>query len=103
MSHCRSVMASINDGIGSHMTLLSYVGVKDAVEGNSMFGVGAQLAIVDIKRAYRNIPVHPDYRWMDGIGGSSSTVLPFGLCSALKIFTAISDAVEWMLKQEGSG
>ena len=44
--------ASINDGIGSHLTSLSYVGVKDAAEGIRMFGVGAQLAKVDIKRAY---------------------------------------------------
>jgi len=29
------------------------------------------------------------------------TVLPFGLCSAPKIFTAVADAVEWILKDEG--
>ena len=27
--------------------------------------------------------------------------LPFGLCSALKIFTAISDILEWVLVQHG--
>ena len=27
--------------------------------------------------------------------------LPFGLCSAPKIFTAVAHSVEWMLKQEG--
>ena len=37
--------------------------------------MGVQLAKVDIKRAYRNIPVHPEDRWMlgDGMGAFSST------------------------------
>ena len=97
--------ASINDGIGSHLTSLSYVGVKDAAEGIRMFGVGAQLAKVDIKRAYRNIPVHPEDRWMLGMrwegGLFIDRVLPFGLRSAPKIFTAVSDAVEWVLRRQG--
>ena len=70
-----------------------------------MFGVGAQLAKVDIKRAYRNIPVHPEDRWMLGMrwegGLFIDTVLPFGLRSASKIFTAVSDAVEWVLRRQG--
>ena len=74
-------------------------------EGVHCFGVGAQLAKVDIKSAYRNIPVHPQDRWMLGMrwegGLFVGTVLPCGLRSAPKIFTAVADAVEWMLKQEG--
>ena len=29
------------------------------------------------------------------------TALPFGLCSAPKIFTALADAAEWMVRQQG--
>ena len=74
------------------------MGVKDAAEGIRCFSVGVQLAKVDIKSAFRNIPVHPKDRWMLGMrwegGLFVDTVLPFGLCSAPKIFTAVADAVE---------
>ena len=64
--------------------------------------MGAQLAKVDIKSAYRNIPVQLEDRWMLGMrwegGLFVDIVLPFGLRSAPKIFTAVADAVEWMLK-----
>lgn len=97
--------ASVNDGIESHLSTLSYVGVRDAAEGIRSLGKGSLLAKVDIKRAYRNIPVHPEDRWMLGMlwdgGLFLDTVLPFGLRSAPKIFTAVADAVEWVARQEG--
>ena len=97
--------ASVNDGIDEARSALSYVGVGDAVRGITSFGRGTLLAKVDIKSAYRNIPVHPDDRWLMGMqwGGALyvDTALPFGLRSAPKIFTAVADAVEWMARQEG--
>jgi len=42
------------------------VEVKDDVEGICCFGVGEQLVKMGIKRAYRNILVHPEDRWMLG-------------------------------------
>ncbi len=59
--------ASVNDGIDSRLTSLSYVGMKEAVEEIRRLGKGALLAKVDIKRAYKNIPVHPDDRCMLGM------------------------------------
>ncbi len=56
--------ASVNDGIDSRLTSLSYVRVKEAVEEIRRLGKGALLAKVNIKRTYRNIPVHPNDRWM---------------------------------------
>ena len=60
--------------------------------------MGAQLAKVDIKSAYRVNPLHLEDRWMMGIrwdgGLFADTVLPFSLCSAHNIFTAVADAVE---------
>ena len=28
-------------------------------------------------------------------------VLPFGLCSAPKVFTALADALEWVIREQG--
>ena len=64
------------------------------------------MAKVDVKSAYRNIPVHPEDRWLMGMRWRETlfvdTALPFGLRSAPKIFTtAIADAVEWISREEG--
>ena len=68
-------------------------------------GCGTLMGKVDVKTAYRNIPIHPDDWWLLGIrwegGLFVDTTLPFGLRLAPKIFTAVADAVEWILKAEG--
>ena len=99
--------ASVNDGIDGSLTSLWYVGIQDAAAAVVDRGQGTLLAKVDIKSAYRNIPVHPDDRWLMGMLWDGflyiDTALPFGLRSAPKIFTAVADAVEWVAKQEGAG
>ena len=96
---------SVNDGISSEFCLLSYVGVEDAAREVVRLGRGSILAKVDVKSAYRNIPIHPQDRWLLGMpwegGLFVDTALPFGLRSAPKIFTAVVDAVQWILQQEG--
>lgn len=70
-----------------------------------LLGKGALIAKTDIKSAYSLVPVHPnDRKWLgmewDGkiyIDG----MLPFGLRSAPQIFSAIADAIEWCVVQEG--
>ncbi len=56
-------------------------------------GRGALLAKCDLKSAYRNVPVHPHDRWLLGMLWDDQLfvdmVLPFGLRSAPKIFTAV--------------
>ena len=51
------------------------------------------------------VPVHPEDRPLLGMSWNGAVyfdaVLPFGLCSALKIFTAIADALQWMVHQAG--
>ena len=97
--------ASINDGIPRELCSLSYVSVTDAAQGVVEQGRGALMAKVDVRSAYRNIPVHPEDRWMMGMLWDGAlyidTCLPFGLRSAPKIFTAVADAVEWILRKEG--
>ena len=96
---------STNDGIPESLCSLSYVGVKDDSLRLRRTGKGALMAKVDVRSAYRNIPVHPDDRWLMGMMWEGSlyvdTALPFGLRSAPKIFTAVADAAQWIIQQEG--
>ena len=68
-------------------------------------GPGALLAKLDIRSAYRLIPVHPDDRPLFGFSWRGHDyvdgMLPFGLHSAPKIFTAVVDALEWILRCRG--
>ena len=96
---------SVNDGIGESLCSLSYVGVEDAVRGICSYGEGTLLAKVDVKSAYRCIPVNPDDRWLMGMMWEGAlyvdTTLPFGLRSAPKLFSAVADAVEWIVRDQG--
>ena len=96
---------SVNDGIGKSLGTLSYVGIEDASDEIRRLGPGALLAKVDVKAAYRNVPVHPEDRWLMGMLWEGElfidSALPFGLRSAPKIFTAVADAVEWIVRQMG--
>ena len=81
--------------------------VDDAARVIEASGWGAYLAKVDIKNAYRIIPVHPEDRALLGMQWEGAlyvdAALPFGLRSAPKIFTNVADALEWMLRERGVG
>lgn len=55
----------------------------------------------DMANAYWNVAIHPGDRPLLGMQWCGQyfvdLVLPFGLCSAPFIFTAIADLVEWIL------
>lgn len=53
---------SVNDGIDSALSSLSYVSVSDIAAATAKLGPVALLIKVDIKSAYRLIPVHPQDR-----------------------------------------
>lgn len=96
---------SVNDGIQESRCSMTYVTVADAAQGITAYGKGALMMKVDIRSAYRVIPIHPDDRWLLGMMWEGSvfvdTALPFGLRSAPKIFSAIADAAEWIVRQQG--
>ena len=96
---------SVNDGISEERCSLSYISIEDAGEEVKRKGRGALLAKVDIRSAYRVVPIHPEDRWLLGMlwdgGLFLDLALPFGLRSAPKIFTAIADAAEWIIRQRG--
>ena len=97
--------ASVNDGIEPELCSLSYTSVDDAVRLILQKGYGAQLAKLDMESAYRQVPVHPDDRFLLGMKWKGNlyvdAALPFGLRSAPKIFNAVADALHWILQQEG--
>ena len=59
----------------------------------------------NIKEAYRMFPVHPQDQPLLGVQWAGITytdlALPFGLRSAPKIFSAVADAIQWILVQKG--
>ena len=63
------------------------------------------MAKMDIKQAYRNIPVHPDDRPLLGMLWEDKVyidyALPFGLRSTPLIFTAVADAMQWIMERRG--
>ena len=91
---------SVNDGINSDICSMPYASVDHAAQIISQLGQDALMAKINIAHAYRNVPVHPQDRYLLGMQWDSSiyvdTVLPFGLCSAPKIFSALSDMLEWI-------
>ena len=97
--------ASVNDGIKEGLCSLSYISVDDAARAILKKGPGALMAKVDIKSAFRIVPIHPEDRWLLGMkwGGKLfiDTVLPFGLRSAPKLFNTLADAIEWVVRHEG--
>ena len=96
---------SVNDGISKELCSLTYASVDDVVACVLKAGKGALLAKMDIKSAYRNIPVHPDdrpllgMRWQDRVFVDKT--LPFGLRSAPLIFSAVADVLQWIMQRRG--
>lgn len=84
---------------------MSYITVEDVARTAVALGRGALIANIDIKSAYRLVPVCGydrrwlGMRWKDQIFVDG--MLPFGLRSAPKIFNAVADALEWIVGQEG--
>ena len=84
---------------------MQYTSVDRIAAAAMSLGRGALLAKIDIKSAYRLVPVSPSDRPLLGITWRGrfymDTRLPFGLRSAPKIFNAVADALEWCYRQEG--
>ena len=97
--------ASVNDAIDPALCSLKYISVEQVAEKAVMLGKGSLIAKIDVKSAYRLIPVSPADRhylgteWKGNIYVDAK--LPFGLRSAPKIFNAVADALEWCLAAGG--
>ena len=97
--------ASVNSGISRDFCSLHYASIDDAIKFVRELGPGSLPAKLDLKKAYRMVPVHPDDQWLLGVCWEEriylDTALPFGPRSAPKIFTAMADGLVWLLRQNG--
>lgn len=97
--------ASVNDGIEKEICSLSYTSVDAVADKVLALGRGAMLAKMDIKQAYRMVPIHPQDRRLLGMRWEGKVyvdkTLPFGLRSAPIIFSALADALAWMMQCRG--
>ena len=86
------------------MCSLKYITVDSAIDYIKRTGHSTLLAKIDIKSAFRLLPVHPadhhllSMRWDKQI--FIDTCLPFGLRSAPKLFNILADLLSWILEQQ---
>ena len=97
--------SSVNDGIAKHLCSMHYSTLDQAITVIAKKGPAALLAKIDIAAAYRIIPIHPEDRHLLGMSWKGQLFidaqLPFGLRSAPIIFSAVADALEWIVYHQG--
>ena len=92
---------SINDDISKEEFSFQYSKFDDATDLLMRAGPGSLLCKLDIKHAYRLLPVKPDqwhhlcYRWEGNY--YVDLVLPFGLRSSGAIFNKFASLVRWII------
>ena len=98
---------SVNAGISKEWSSIACITVDVVTAQVVRAGRGALMAKFDLKSAYRNVPVHPDDRWLLGMSLDGAlyvdVALPFGLRSAPKFFYAVADALTFLIQQKGAG
>ena len=86
LSH--SANCSVYGGIPKELCLLTYITVNSAIQHIQQFGLGTLLGKIDIKSAFRLLPVYPADRHLLAMSWNNhiyiDTCLPFGLRSAPK-------------------
>ena len=92
---------SINDSL-TFRTKCKYESIDDAIAMVRSLGVGAFMAKLDIKDAFRLIPVHPHDRQFLGFKWLSMTFvdlrLPFGLRTSPPWFEALGRLLAWIIR-----
>ena len=96
---------SVNDYIPKPLCSLSYITVDDTINAIMRFGPHTLLAKVDIKSAFRLLPIHPADRNLLAMKWDNKIYidgcLPFGLRSAPKLFNILADLLCWIAQQHG--
>ena len=103
LSHPRG--RSVNDGIPKDLCSMTYITVDDAIAKILALGPGSLLAKIDVRSAFRLLPVHPADRQLLAMSWRSKvfidTCLPFGLRSSPKLFNTLADLLAWILNHQG--
>jgi len=99
LSHPRG--NSVNDGIKPKLCSLQYSSVDEAVRRLLPLGQNSVMMNLDIESAYSIVLVSPEDRLLLGMKWKKRlymyTALPFGLRYAPKVFSALADALLWIL------
>ena len=86
---------SVNDGILKEPFSVQFLRVDDVISGIMFFTRGTLLAKFDVESAYRNIPVHPEDRYLLRMKWQGNyfidMALPFGLRAATFNFSSVAD------------
>ena len=101
--HDRPVLSGRTKHQWQHRMGTLFIGVHNCWQGGSKkataLGLGAFLAKISIKSAYRLVPVHSSDHLMLGFWWQNNVhldaTLLFGLQSAPKVFNALADTLEW--------
>ena len=95
---------SVNSHISPTDYSLHYITIDTAISIIQNIGQGCFMSKLDIKSAFRNIPVHPSDWELLGMKWNGlyffDTVLPFGLRSAPYLFDQFSCMIEWIIKNK---
>ena len=93
---------SINDYVDPNSFSLTSCTIDDAYSIINKFGPNALLSKINLKAAFRLIPVRPEDWNLLGIQWCQrfyvNTCLPFSLRSAPFLFNRLSDAIHWVLQ-----
>ena len=96
---------SINHAISKGLSSVAYANLNHAVTMLQSLGKGCLLAKLDLKEAYRAVPIHPSNQRLLAIQWEGATYidrpLPFSLRSAPKLFSALTDTMMWFLNKRG--
>ena len=92
---------SINDNVVS-LPARKYATVDDAANVLCAVGQGCFLSKLDIRDAYRLIPIHPHDRQLLGFSWKNviyvDLCLPFGLRNSPPLFESFAEHIEWILR-----
>ncbi|PPQ82976.1 hypothetical protein CVT24_012098, partial [Panaeolus cyanescens] len=95
--------SSVNDGIPDHQATICYDMFERAVDDLVQSGPGSLMAKLDLKEAFRHVPIRPEdwphmgFSWRNKF--YFCTVLTFGLRSAPYIFNLFSEALHWIIQR----
>ena len=96
--------SSLNDGISTDHTRVSYATVEDAIRRIKTVGPSCFLAKTDIKTAFRIIPIRPQDYYLLGICWRGlyyhDRCMPMGCSSSCKTFETFSTAIEWIAQSK---
>ncbi|TFY57507.1 hypothetical protein EVJ58_g6982 [Rhodofomes roseus] len=94
---------SVNDGIADHEAYIAYESFDKAVSELARLGPGTLLAKLDLKDAFRHIPVRPQDWHLLGCQWRGSfyyyITLVFGLKTAPYIFNMFAEALHWIIQR----